>query len=362
MGPMDHPSRRERLVRRLSEVEAEAMLVTRIENVRYLSGFTGSNAQLLVASNQGVLLTDSRYEEQARHEVPDMERVIYPRSFAGAFAEACRAASIRRVAFESAGVTYRTHRELSGQEGIELVPSDDLVERLRWAKDREELRLLETAQELTDEAFDRVVPKLAEGVTERRVGFELELAMREAGADALAFDPIVAFGENAAEPHHGPTDRPLRPGDVVKMDFGCVVDGYHSDMTRTVAFGDPGPELREIYQVVQRAQAAGREAVRAGVRGSEPDRAARDVISEAGFGERFGHSLGHGVGLEIHEGPSLRAGSEEELPAGTVVTVEPGIYVAGLGGVRIEDLVEVSAEGCRPLPRTTRDLVLLEAS
>jgi Xaa-Pro aminopeptidase len=359
---MDHASRRDHLVERLSGVEAEAMLVTRMENVRYLSGFTGSNAQLVVRLGGGVFLTDSRYEEQSRNEVPDLERVIYPRSFVGAFAEACRAASIRRVAFESAGVTHLTHRELSTQEGVDMVPSEDLVEGLRWSKDPEELRLIERAQELTDEAYDRVVPKLTEGVTEKRVGFELEIAMREAGADALGFEPIVAFGENAAEPHHRPTDRSLRPGDVVKMDFGCVVDGYHSDMTRTVAFGDPGPRLREVYEVVRRAQEAGRDAVRAGVKGSEPDRAAREVISDAGYGERFGHSLGHGVGLEIHEGPGLRADSEDELPENTVVTVEPGIYIPSLGGVRIEDMVQVSAAGSRPLPRTTRDLLVLEAS
>ncbi len=183
--------------------------------------------------------------------------------------------------------------------------------------------------------------------------------MREAGADAVAFDTIVAFGENAAEPHHRPTDRALRRGDLVKMDFGCVVAGYHSDMTRTVAFGDPGPELREVYQVVREAQAAGRAALEAGVRASEADEAARRVIREAGYGERFGHSLGHGVGLEIHEGPTLRDRSEDVLPEGAVVTVEPGVYLPGTGGVRIEDAVIVEADRCRPLPRTSKDLVVL---
>jgi Xaa-Pro aminopeptidase len=286
---------------------------------------------------------------------------MYPRAFAAPFAEVCRESSIRRVVIEAAGMAFKTYRELAEVDGIELVASEDLVERLRWVKDREELGLIERAQELTDEAFDRVVPKLAEGTTEARTAFELEVAMREAGAEAMGFDTIVAFGENAAEPHHRPTDRALGPGDVVKMDFGCVVAGYHSDMTRAVAFGDPGPELREVYEVVRRAQEAGREAVRAGVKGSAPDRAARRVIEEAGYGDRFGHSLGHGVGLEIHEGPGLRVGSDDELPEGTVVTVEPGVYLPGLGGVRIEDMVEVTSDGCRALPRTTRDLVILEA-
>jgi Xaa-Pro aminopeptidase len=196
-------------------------------------------------------------------------------------------------------------------------------------------------------------------VTERQAGFELDLAMRELGAEQIGFDTIVAFGESAAEPHHRPSDRELRRGDVVKMDFGCVIEGYHSDMTRTVAFGEPDARLREVYEVVLRAQLTGIEAVRAGVTGADADEAARTVIRDAGHGERFGHSLGHGVGLEIHEGPSLRSGSEDVLPRGAVVTVEPGAYIPGLGGVRIEDMVVVEDGGCRPLPRTPKDLLVL---
>jgi Xaa-Pro aminopeptidase len=358
---MDHAARRRRLIDRLADLEVEAVLMTRRENVRYLTGFSGSNGQLLLGPAIALFLTDSRYEEQSSHEARDLDRRVYPRSFVPAFAEACREASLRRVGFEAEGVTFGTHRRLGDESGIELVPTEGLVERFRWAKDPEEIRLLERAQEITDEAFDRVVPKLTEGITEARAAFELEVAMREAGAEAVGFDTIVAFGENAAEPHHHPTDRPLRPGDLVKMDFGCAVKGYHSDMTRTVAFGDPGAELREVYEVVRRAQEAGREAVRAGVTGSEPDRAARSVIEAAGFGDRFGHSLGHGVGLEIHEGPSLRAGSEDELPVGAVVTVEPGVYLPGRGGVRIEDMVVVTEDGSRALPRTTRELIVVEA-
>jgi Xaa-Pro aminopeptidase len=359
---MDHAARRRRLIDRLEDLELEGLLVTRRENVRYLTGFSGSNGQLLVGQATALLLTDSRYEEQSAREAPDLDRRVYPRSFVPAFTEACREASLGRIGFEAEGLTFGSHRRLRDEDGVELVATEDLVERLRWAKDPEELRLIERAQELTDEAFDRVVPKLAEGVTETRAAFELEVAMREAGAEAVGFDTIVAFGENAAEPHHHPTDRILRRGDLVKMDFGCVVEGYHSDMTRTVAFGDPGEELRDVYEVVRLAQDAGRDAVRAGVSGSEVDEEARKVIREAGFGDRFGHSLGHGVGLEIHEGPSLRAGAEDEFPVGAVVTVEPGVYLPGRGGVRIEDMVEVTAEGCRSLPRTTHDLVVLEAS
>jgi Xaa-Pro aminopeptidase len=356
---VNHAYRRSRLHDRLEELGLDAVLVTRQVNVRYLTGFTGSNGQLLAVPGGGVFLTDSRYEEQSRREVPDLRRVTYPRKLAGALAEAAAAEGVRRVGFEAAGMTYRSWRELADLDEIDLEPLEEEVERLRWTKHPEEVGLLERAQEVTDAAFDRVIGKLAEGVTERQVAFELDLAMREIGAERVGFDTIVAFGVNAAEPHHGPSERALRRGDVVKMDFGCVVDGYHSDMTRTVAFGEPGARLREIHALVLRAQLAGIDAIRSGITGQEADRAARSVIEDAGLGDRFGHSLGHGVGLEIHEGPTLRIGSDDVLPEGAVVTVEPGVYVPGLGGVRIEDAVVVGTDGCRPLPRTPKDLLVL---
>jgi Xaa-Pro aminopeptidase len=356
---VDHAARRERLASRLDGLGADAFFVTRLPNVWYLTGFSGSNAQLLLTADDGLLLTDGRYAEQSRREVPDLRRGFYSGEFLGAFAQACSDLGVGRVAFEASGVTFKTHAEMSRTAAVELVPTEDEVEQLRWVKDEEEIGRLEAAQALTDDAFDAVTGKLAEGITEKGVAFELDSAMRRAGADALAFDTIVAFGESAAEPHHSPTDRALGRGDLVKMDFGCVVGGYHSDMTRTVAFGEPPPRLREIYEVVRVAQQAGVDAVRAGVSGGEADRASRDVVREAGFGDAFKHSLGHGVGLELHEGPSLRAEGNDVLPAGTVVTVEPGIYVEGLGGVRIEDMVEVGADGARVLPRTTKELIVL---
>jgi Xaa-Pro aminopeptidase len=335
------------------------MLVTRLVNVRYLTGFTGSNGQLLLGSDEAVFFTDSRYEEQARHQVPDLERETYARDFKEPLAAACGRLGVERLGFESAGVTHKVFRGLEEALVVPLVPLEDEVERLRWPKDQEEIAHVERAQEITDDAFDRLVGKLHEGVTERAAAFELEVAMRELGAERIGFDTIVAFGENAAEPHHHPTGRALQRGDVVKLDFGCVVEGYHSDMTRTVAFGEPPDELARIHDLVRRAQEAGIAAVRAGVEGGVPDEAARAVIQNAGYGDRFGHSLGHGVGLEIHEGPTLRARSEDVLPDGAVVTVEPGVYIPGLGGVRIEDMVVVTPDGCRPLPRTAKDLVVL---
>ena len=354
---MDHAERRRRLAQRLHELEVEALLGMRQVNVRYLTGFTGSSGQLLLAG-EPVLFTDPRYDEQSSKEASDLRREVYHRAFYEALSSVLDELDVRRMGFEKHEVTFETHERLSGL-GVDLVPVGPEVERLRWTKDPEEIGLLERAQEITDTAFERVVGKLAEGMTERDVALELELAMRREGAERVGFDTIAAFGENAAEPHHHPTDRALRRGDVVKLDFGCVVDGYHSDMTRTVAFGDPGEELREIYDLVARAQQAGIDAVRAGVRGDAADAAARGVIEKAGHGERFGHSLGHGVGLEIHEGPTLRRGSEEILPEHAVVTVEPGVYLPGTGGVRIEDAVVVEDAGCRSLPRTPKELIVL---
>jgi Xaa-Pro aminopeptidase len=357
---MDFPGRRRRLAARLNELEIDAFLVTRLPNVRYLTGFTGSNGQLVLGADGGVFLTDGRYTEQSRHEVPDLDRVTYP-AFPPAFADAVAKLRATTVGFESAGVTYKLFVDLTdaGTEDVELVPTDGEVERLRWVKEPEEIEMVARAQAITDDCFERIVAKLAEGMTEREVALEMELTMRQGGADALAFESIVAFGENAAEPHHHPTDRPLQTGDIVKLDFGALYRGYHSDMTRTVAFGEPPEELREIHELVKAAQQAGIDAVRPGATGAEPDAAARQVIADAGRGEAFSHSLGHGVGLEIHEGPSLRANWEDVLPVGAIVTVEPGVYVPGLGGARIEDMVEVTEDGCRPMPRSTRDLVVL---
>jgi Xaa-Pro aminopeptidase len=337
---------------------AEAFLVTRLPNVRYLCGFTGSNGQLLLTADDGMFLTDGRYVEQSRREVPDLRRVGYAGDFVARLAEACRELGVSTAAFESAGVTHQTFASL-GSTGIRLVPTTEAVERLRGVKDEQERRAIASAQAIADDAFEEIVGKLAEGATERQVALDLEVSMRALGADGVAFDTIVAFGDSSAEPHHHPTDRPLSKGDLVKLDFGCVVDGYHSDMTRTVAFGEPSGRLREVYEVVRLAQEAGVRAVRAGATCGDVDRATRDPIHEAGYAEQYRHPAGHGVGLEIHERPWLRQGSADPLPEGAIVTVEPGVYLEGEGGVRIEDMVEVTADGGRIVPRTPKEMMVL---
>ena len=334
--------------------------MSHLPNVRYLTGFTGSNGQALVGAANSVFLTDGRYQEQSRREVPDLERMTYLQGIEEPLGEACARLGVRRLGFEAGVMTVRQHQQLVAKlPGLELVAVMDAVERQRWVKDDEELALLRSAQGATDQAFEEVMEYLAIGQTERAVALELERLLRRDGADGLAFDSIVAFGENAAEPHHEPSHRMLEEGDVIKLDFGAMWEGYHADMTRTIAFGSPASELKKIHDVVREAQQAGIDAVTAGVAGESVDGAARSVIQDAGYGEYFLHGLGHGVGLEIHEGPRLGRGIDHVLPAGAVVTVEPGIYVPGLGGVRIEDMVEVTDDGCRVLGTSVRDLIEL---
>jgi Xaa-Pro aminopeptidase len=348
------------LAERCADLDVDAMLISKLANVRYLTGFTGSSAMVLVAPGGSAVFTDGRYDEQSRHEVPDLPRVASMESPLGAILDQARGLGVRRLGFERHAVTVaKLERWERRFEGIHLAGVGEEVERLRWSKDPEELALLRSAQDATDGAFEDILEVLVVGITERQAAAQLERAMARHGADALSFDVIVAFGEHAAEPHHRPCRRALAEGDVIKMDFGALVDGYHTDMTRTVAFGEPVPELRKVHDVVAAAQQAGIDALRPGVPAADVDRAARGVIEDAGYGDRFTHGLGHGVGLEIHEGPSLRRDGEDVIPSGAVVTVEPGVYLPGLGGVRIEDAVAVSDDGPDPLGVSTRELIEL---
>lgn len=358
---MDHHVRRRALVARLGELGCDALLLTRPLHVRYLTGFTGSNAQLLVfADGRAAFLTDGRYTEQAGWEVPDLERLTYPMSYRDAIGGLLEGRNVMRLGFESTDVTVAEHAKLGAAvDGVVLVASEGAVEALRAAKDGDERALIRDAQASTDATFDRILDHLSVGVTEQQIARSIEAILMEEGADGSAFEPIVAFGENAAEPHHGPSHRQLEEGDVIVVDFGGLVGGYHADMTRTVAFGSPAVELQKVHDIVREAQQAGIDAVTAGATGVAVDAAARTVIDDAGYGDRFVHGLGHGVGLEIHEQPWLGQHKDEALPTGAVVTVEPGVYLPGLGGVRIEDMVEVTGEGPRVVGTSTRELIEL---
>jgi Xaa-Pro aminopeptidase len=349
------------------------MLVTDLVNVRYLSGFTGSNAALLVfADDRGaVLATDGRYRTQAAQQAPDVE-VAIERACGRALAERAAAAGVRRLGFESHVVTVDGHVALAAAlaeaGGTELVRASQTVEALREIKDAGEVALLRLACEAADAALADLVTLggLRPGRTEREVGRELESLMLDHGADGVSFETIVATGANSAIPHHRPTDAELAAGDFVKIDFGALVGGYHSDMTRTFVLGKAGKAAAwqlEIYELVRAAQQAGRQALEAGATLADIDGAARGVIADAGHADHFGHGLGHGVGLQIHEAPGINATAAGTLLPGSVVTVEPGVYLPDRGGVRIEDTLVVpgGTPGNAPelLTRFPKELAIL---
>ena len=347
--------RRDRVRDRLPELGADAMLVTKLVNVRYLSGFSGSAGVLLVGA-EDVFFTDSRYEEQSAREVPDCQRVIPPSGAEKVLANQVTGAGIGKLAIEASHVTLATAKAWrESMPSVELVETTGVVEELRKVKDAIEVEALRRASAIGDSGLADVLGRMREGMTEVELAAELEDAMRRAGSEGLSFPTIIAFGEQAAEPHHNPGGRQLRRGDLGKLDFGAVVDGYHSDMTRTIAFGSLDPELTKIYEIVRSSQQAGVEAVAAGRNAGVVDEASRAVVEAAGHS--FGHGTGHGCGLEVHEAPTLRRESDDLLRAGMAVTVEPGIYLPGLGGVRIEDLVVVTEDGCDILTRSPKELV-----
>lgn len=367
---MTHSQRRVRLAARMASQELDALLVSDLVNVRYLSGFTGSNAGLLVfaADTPAVLATDARYRTQAGRQAPDLELAVV-RACGRHLVELAAAAGARRIGFESHVVTVDGHRILvetlegvsTGAPPAELVRAPGLVEMLREVKDAGEVALLRLACQAADAALAELVDGggLRAGRTERAVARQLEALLLDHGADGPAFETIVATGANSAVPHHRPTDAALADGDLVKIDFGALVGGYHSDMTRTFVLGSPADWQRDLYGLVAGAQQAGLEALEVGASLCEVDAAARGVIGAAGFADNFGHGLGHGVGLQIHEAPGINSAAEGTLRAGMVVTVEPGVYLPGRGGVRIEDTVTVGERGPEVLTRYPKILTVV---
>jgi len=350
--------RRDTIRARLGELGADAILVTKLVNVRYLTGFTGSNGQLLVGDPYDLFLTDGRYEEQAARQCTGIALAPYSsgRPLSDVLRPALAERHIERLALEAHHVTLQQARVFRERlPGIALVETTAVVEKLRIRKSEPELEALRRAAAIGDAAFAALQEQLHDGMTEIDTAAELDDTMRRAGSERLSFDSIVAFGENAAEPHHQPGTRRLKRGDLVKLDFGATWGGYHSDMTRTIAFGKPSNDAKHIHRIVYESQRAGVAAVRAGATCSDVDGAARSVVARTGHD--FGHGTGHGVGLEVHEAPSVRKESDEVLEPGMVVTVEPGIYLPGFGGVRIEDTVVVTDDGCEILTRSSRELI-----
>jgi Xaa-Pro aminopeptidase len=367
LAASDVGARLPRLQARLGDAAIDALVVSKLANVRYLTGFTGSAAVLLVTRDGARFVTDGRYTQRANEELD------------GAGARAATAIEIEigptvaaqrdllvravepgtRLGLEEHTVTWAQQIDYTAAfAGVEIVPAGALVEALRRVKDAGEIDRIRRACAIADDAFQALLPMLAARPTERDFAVALEFAMRERGASGNSFDPIVASGPNGSKPHHVPGDRVIERNELVVCDFGCIVEGYCSDMTRTVSVGDPGPDARHLYDVVMQSQRAGSAAVAADVECAAVDRASRDVIADAGWADAFSHSTGHGVGLEIHEAPRVASTAGDTLLLNDVVTVEPGVYLPGIGGVRIEDTLVVGATGAEALTLTPKDLVL----
>lgn len=363
---MDRPARIKKFLRNRG---LDALLVTQPDNRRYLSGFRAgdmnigeSSGALLIPRRGGpILLTDFRYQLEAASEATGYEVLIYRRGMLALLENICQERGLKRLAFESHYFLHLTAEKLAGimkKLGGEAAPTTGLVEGLRIRKSPEEIARIRSAVLLNEKVFQEVFGKLAAGMTERQVAVKIETLMREMGAEGPSFATIVAGGPNGAKPHAVPGDHLLENGKPIVIDMGLILDGYCSDMTRTVVLGEADSRTRKIFRLVRKAQKAGIKAIRAGVTGLEVDRAARQVIEEAGYGEHFGHGLGHGVGLAVHEGPSLSSRYKKKLQAGMVVTVEPGIYLPDWGGVRLENMVVVTADGCEVLNTDTTFLDL----
>jgi len=339
----------------------EAVLVSNPLNVFYLSGFHGTEGSLLISQDDKYLITDFRYLDQAQEEAPDWQLVRRKKNMTAALKTLLAKVGISRLGFESEHVTYNVFSEWQTElQGVDLIPLTSLVESLRACKDSEEVRAIRGAAAVADKAFSHILDFIKPGVREEEVAAELECFMRKHGAEKPSFDAIVASGSRGAMPHAAPSQKKVEQGDLVIMDFGAVSQKYCSDITRTVAVGPASSEQRKIYNIVLEAQAAALNAIQPGKKCSEIDAVARNVIASYGYGEHFGHGLGHGVGLEVHENPSVNTRNQGELVPGAVVTIEPGIYISGWGGVRIEDMVLITDTGLQVLTQSKKELIELK--
>ena len=347
----------------LKRLGADAILVTDEFNFHYLSGFAGEGWLLLTAGKQ-YLITDSRYTLDAQEKAAGFEICEYNGN-KGLYAwlkEIVAAENVKKVGFENCNMTVAEYSKWQKNlPGLEFIPTEDELESLRTIKNAEELEYLAKAEEIGCLAFNDVLPKIKVGMTEIQLAAELEYAMKMNGAEGYSFETIVASGLNSAKPHHKPTNKKLEEGDFITMDYGCLYHGYCSDMTRTVVLGKASEKQKEVYNTVLKAQTTCCQMAKAGMKGKEVDKIARDIIAEAGYGEYFGHGLGHSVGLFIHEEPRFSPAEEREIQDGTIETIEPGIYIGGFGGVRIEDMGVVTKDGYKNLAtKASKELIEIE--
>ncbi len=352
----------ERLRSRLSEKDIQGAVICSDVNRRYFTGMKSSAGTLVVFPERAYLIIDFRYIEKARNTVTDCE-VILQKPAKGVYQqiqELCDRHGAEQLAVEADRMTLAEADRLAEELDCTLDMSDalsDIITAIRLVKTPEELERMIAAQRIAEQGLEHMYEFVREGVTEREIQLELDFYMLSHGAEALSFDTIALSGVNTSMPHGVPSDKPVKRGEFVLLDFGAVVDGYHSDMTRTFCVGEPDDEMRKVYDIVLEAQKRGIAAVKAGIKGCELDAVARDYITSQGYGGQFGHSLGHGVGIEIHENPYAGASSDEVLPENSVVTVEPGIYLEGRFGVRIEDFVIVKENGCENMTLAEKKLI-----
>ena len=341
----------------LEEESIDAFLVIKPQNIRYLSGFTGSSGQLLITRSKSYLITDFRYIDQAKQQSPNYQIIKQEKKMIDTVKEVCLQEGIKEVAFEEDQMVFKMYEAY--YQALNLVPASQFLTQIRAIKDHEEVILLKKTIDLADQAFTHILSYIKPGIKEKDIALELEFFLRKNGAEAKSFDFIVASGPRGALPHGVAADKEIKMGELVTMDFGCIYEGYCSDITRTVGVGQLGDKQKEIYNIVLESQLTGLNFIRANVECQEVDSIARGIIVKAGYGEYFGHSLGHGIGLEVHEDPKLAKGNGQLLQPGMVVTVEPGIYIPDFGGVRIEDIVLIHENSTEILTKSCKDLLII---
>jgi Xaa-Pro aminopeptidase len=349
----------EKLRNSFAEKGIDGFLITSPYNRRYISNFTGSSGVVLISAEKALFITDFRYIEQAKKQCEGFEIIKFSDSIPVEVAQLAKNLGIKKLGFEEDDLTYSSYTVYDKEVEAELVPISGVIEKLRLIKTDAEIKILKEAADIADAAFKHILDFIAPGKTELEVSNELEFFMRKAGAASSSFDTIVASGYRSALPHGVASDKVIEAGDFVTLDYGAYYKGYVSDITRTVAVGNPNGKLKEIYEIVLEAQLRGMAGIKPGLTGKQADALTRDYITEKGYGEYFGHSTGHGIGLEVHEGPALSYRSDLVLEPGMVVTCEPGIYIPGLGGVRIEDDLLLTKDHNETLTHSTKELIIL---
>lgn len=349
----------EKLRKKMQEENLDSFLITSPYNLRYLTNFTGTTGLAVITLEKAFFITDFRYTEQAAAQAQGFEIIKNVGPIFEEVADLVQKEGLRELGFEETTVSFLEYSVLEEIIDAQLIPISGMIEEFREIKDEEEIAIIEKACSIADLAYDHILKMIQPGMTEIEVANQLDFYMRSLGASGVSFETIVASGLRSAMPHGVASKKIIEQGDLITIDFGCYYEGYVSDMTRTFAIGDPGEQLKEIYQIVLEAQLAVLEVAKPGVTGKQLDAVARDYITKHGYGEAFGHSTGHGIGLEIHEGPNVSVRAEKQFVPGNIITDEPGIYLPGIGGVRIEDDLLITSDGNRVLTHSPKELIIL---